>query len=114
MESILEEDENQAKDNNMMPGLGRLKTYDVTATISAKHQTSLRVGKDFQGSTSNGSTTLSQNVHPKAGDNELSTAQTSGGFSNTRRSPRELSFESNNVRAAAAVAGGDKQLRMRP
>ena len=35
MESILEEDENQAKDNNMMPGLGRLKTYDVTATISA-------------------------------------------------------------------------------
>lgn len=28
-------------------------------------------------------------------DNELSTMQTSGGFSNTRRSPRDPSFESN-------------------
>ena len=44
-------------------------------------------------------------------ENELSTMQTSGGFSNTRRSPRDPSFESNNKRGGG---GADAQLRLRP
>lgn len=77
MESILEEDENQAKDNNVSGFGGKLKTNDANTTISAKHLKSLRGGggaKDFQGSTSNGSTTLSQNQVALKNDNELSTA----------------------------------------
>lgn len=66
--------------------------------------TSLKRGQKTNGG-SNGSTTMSSNFQLK-NDNELSTMQTSGGFSNTRRSPRDPSFESNSKK--------DGQLRLRP
>lgn len=105
MESILEEDEHQLKDN---PGRQGPDEPLVPVKTKMKLQTSLR-GKEFKGPGSNGSTTMSQKVIQTKNDHELSTAQTSGGFSNTRRSPRDPSFESSNMKNT-----GDKQLRLRP
>ena len=53
---------------------------------------------------------MSSNIQLKNENGELSTMQTSGGFSNTRRSPREPSFESNNHKRGQ----GDQQLKIRP
>ena len=56
------------------------------------------------GGGSNGSTTMSTNftqIKNSDVNGELSTMQTSGGFSNTRRSPRDPSFENSATRGAA-------------
>lgn len=119
MESIIEEDENQLRDPCPQVEDGPLGSHHALqerregieihkdATKAASSIPRLDPG---QKSGSNGSTTMSSNFQLK-NEIELSTMQTSNGFSNTRRSPSDPSFESNIIRQG----GNDNtQLRLRP
>ena len=112
MESILEEDENQqVKEPFNKRGVGAQNNdenvLDLKSQLRVKKNTSLQ-RKDG----SNGSTTMSTNFTQVKNENgELSTMQTSGGFSNTRRSPREPSFENSQSMKQGAA---DSTLRLRP
>jgi len=100
MESIIEEDENHLCPQGLerQPEGTNLLKESITIKASSVSKKDLR-----QKSGSDGS---SINLQLKNENEQLSTMQTSSGFSTTKRSPREPSFESNNVRV-----GSDARLR---
>ena len=122
LESILETDENQVKESHQKKLLQQHKqkqqahlhkqedqvTMDSqdNAIEARQHSQNQQKAKKKQQTSqqrkdgSNGSTTMSSNnfTQIKNTENEMSTMQTSGGFSNTRRSPREPSHESTQKR----------------